>query len=54
MYQPERWAEKERDLAEFADRVRLLRVEGEGRAYGLGSGSTGLLRRDTKRTGSPQ
>lgn len=33
MYQPERWAEKERNLARFGDRVRLLRVEGEGRAY---------------------
>ncbi len=33
MYQPDRWAEKERDLAQFAGRVRLLRVEGEGRAY---------------------
>jgi hypothetical protein len=36
MYQPDRWAEKERDLAAFEDRIRLLRVEGEGRAYGLG------------------
>lgn len=35
MYQPDRWAEKERDLAQFGDRVRLLRVEGEGRAYGI-------------------
>lgn len=33
MYQPDRWAEKERDLAKFGDRLRLLRVEGEGRAY---------------------
>ena len=33
MYQPERWAEKEHELAGFADRVRLLRAEGEGRAY---------------------
>ena len=33
MYQPDRWAEKARDLATFGDRVRLLRVEGEGRAY---------------------
>jgi hypothetical protein len=37
MYQPERWAEKERDLGKFGDRVRLLRVEGEGRAYELSS-----------------
>ena len=33
MYQPDRWAEKERAMAGFSDRVRLLRVEGEGRAY---------------------
>lgn len=33
MYQPDRWAEKERDLAKFGPRIRLLRVEGEGRAY---------------------
>lgn len=36
MYQPDRWAEKERALAQFGDRVRLLRVEGEGRAYEIG------------------
>jgi hypothetical protein len=35
MYQPDRWAEKERALAAFGDRIRLLRVEGEGRAYEL-------------------
>lgn len=35
MYQPERWAEKERALAGFDSRVKLLRVEGEGRAYEL-------------------
>ncbi len=35
MYQPERWAEKERDLAKFAGRIHLMRVEGEGRAYQL-------------------
>ena len=35
MYQPDRWAEKERDIASFGDRMRLLRVEGEGRAYQL-------------------
>ena len=37
MYQPDRWAEKERALAPFADRVRLVRVEGEGRAYAIGA-----------------
>ncbi len=40
MYQPERWAEKERALAAFGDRIRLLRVEGEGRVYGLTRGTT--------------
>ncbi len=35
MYQPDRWAEKERDLAKFGDRIRLLQVEGEGRAYAI-------------------
>lgn len=33
MYQPDRWAEKESQLAQFGDRIRLLRVDGEGRAY---------------------
>jgi hypothetical protein len=36
MYQPDRWAQKDRDLAAFAGRIRLLRVEGEGRAYVVG------------------
>ena len=35
MYQPDRWALKERDLAKFAGRIRLVRVEGEGRAYAI-------------------
>ena len=35
-YQPDRWAEKEREIATFGDRIRLLKVEGEGRAYGIG------------------
>jgi hypothetical protein len=35
MYQPDRWAEKEKGIAAFGDRIRLLRVEGEGRAYAL-------------------
>lgn len=35
MYQPDRWAEKERAMASLADRVRLLRAEGEGRAYAI-------------------
>jgi len=33
MYQPDRWAEKERALAALGGRIRLVRVEGEGRAY---------------------
>ncbi len=36
MYQPDRWAEKERDIASFSERIRLLRVEGEGRVYAIG------------------
>lgn len=36
MYQPDRWAEKEKALAAFPDRIRLLRVAGEGRAYAIG------------------
>jgi hypothetical protein len=36
MYQPDRWAEKERAMASFGDRIRLLRVEGEGRIYAIG------------------
>jgi hypothetical protein len=36
MYQPDRWAEKERAIASFGDRIRLLRVEGEGRIYAIG------------------
>ncbi len=36
MYQPDRWAEKEADIAAFGARIRLLRVEGEGRAYAIG------------------
>jgi len=43
-YQPDRWAEKEAQLDAFGDRIRLLRVIGEGRAYEVGSGRTGLLR----------
>lgn len=35
MYQPDRWAEKERALASFGDRIRLAHVEGEGRAYAI-------------------
>ncbi len=35
MYQPERWAEKDGQLANFGDRIRLVRVLGEGRAYAL-------------------
>lgn len=35
MYQPDRWAEKERQISAFGDRIRLVRVEGEGRAYAL-------------------
>lgn len=37
MYQPDRWAEKEKALATFPGRIRLLRVEGEGRAYAIGA-----------------
>lgn len=37
MYQPDRWAEKERAMAGFGDRIRLLKVEGEGRAYAIGT-----------------
>ena len=40
MYQPDRWDEKERDLAKFVDRIRLVRVEGEGRAYAIARAST--------------
>jgi hypothetical protein len=36
MYQPDRWAEKKRQIEGFGPRIRLLRVEGEGRAYALG------------------
>ena len=36
MYQPDRWAGKEKALASFPERIRLLRVEGEGRAYAIG------------------
>jgi hypothetical protein len=36
MYQPDRWAETEKALAAFPQRIRLLRVEGEGRAYAIG------------------
>jgi hypothetical protein len=36
MYQPDRWAEKAKALASFRERIRLLRVEGEGRAYAIG------------------
>ncbi len=36
MYQPDRWAEKERDITAFGQRIRLLRVEGEGRVYAVG------------------
>ena len=36
MYQPDRWAEKAADIAAFGARIRLLRVEGEGRAYAIG------------------
>ena len=35
MYQPERWVEKEKAIGFFGDRIRLLRVEGEGRIYQL-------------------
>ena len=35
MYQPERWAQKAGQLANFGDRIRLVRVMGEGRAYAL-------------------
>ncbi len=35
MYQPDRWAEKENAIAAFGRRIRLARVEGEGRAYEL-------------------
>jgi hypothetical protein len=37
MYQPDRWAEKEAALAFFGERLRLVRVEGEGRAYAIGA-----------------
>lgn len=37
MYQPDRWAEKESQLERYGDRIRLVRVEGEGRAYRIGS-----------------
>lgn len=36
MYQPDRWAEKERQLEQYGSRLRLVRVTGEGRAYALG------------------
>ncbi len=36
MCQPDRWAEKGKALATFSGRIRLLRVEGEGRAYSIG------------------
>lgn len=36
MYQPDRWAEKEADLSRFGERIRLLHVAGEGRAYAIG------------------
>ncbi len=36
MYQPDRWAEKEKQFGEYGDRLRLVRVIGEGRAYTIG------------------
>lgn len=44
MYQPDRWAEKERHLSGFADRIRLIQVEGEGRAYAIGGGPAPIPR----------
>lgn len=35
MYQPERWAEKNAQIAQYGERIRLVRVEGEGRAFQL-------------------
>ena len=37
MYQPDRWAEKQAALASLSERIRLVRVVGEGRAYALSS-----------------
>ena len=39
MYQPERWAEKARQIEGYGDRIRLAHVEGEGRAYLIGTGA---------------
>ena len=36
MYQPDRWAEKSAQIQAFGDRLRLLQVIGEGRAYAVG------------------
>jgi hypothetical protein len=35
MYQPDRWAEKSARIQAFGDRLRLLQVIGEGRAYAV-------------------
>ena len=37
MYQPDRWAEKSAQIQAFGDRLRLLQVIGEGRAYAVGA-----------------
>ena len=43
MYQPERWAEKEKQFGAYGDRIRLERVLGDGRAYSIAG--TGAARR---------
>ena len=44
MYQPDRWAEKERQLEQYGSRLRLVRVTGEGRAYALGDAPSPRVR----------
>ena len=41
MYQPERWAEKEKQIGAYGDRIRLVQALGEGRAYAIGIGAPG-------------
>jgi len=37
MYQPDRWAEKEKQIETFGSRLQLVQAMGEGRAYALGA-----------------
>jgi hypothetical protein len=41
MYQPDRWAEKEREIEGYGDRLRLVHLIGEGRAYRVSAATPG-------------